>query len=92
MTVRTDLLALTPRTLASLANKGLVKRAEKDLTAGSGPLVTVTADGTVRGHFPDGTETALPPGRSLDTTDCACAAARWRAWSSASSTANRSAS
>lgn len=74
MTVRTDLLALTPRTLASLANKGLVKRAEKNLTAGSGPLVTVTADGTVRGHFPDGTETALPPGRSLDTTDCACAA------------------
>ncbi|MEU8751042.1 hypothetical protein AB0C88_11190 [Streptomyces chartreusis] len=74
MTVRTDLLALTPRTLASLANKGLVKRAEKDLTAGSGPLVTVTADGTVSGRFPDGTETALPPGRSLDTTDCACAA------------------
>ncbi|WP_406197726.1 hypothetical protein OG331_18850 [Streptomyces sp. NBC_01017] len=73
-TLRTDLLALTPQTLASLANRGLVKRAEKDVKAGSGPEVTVTDDGTVRGRFPDGTDTALPPGLGLDTADCGCAA------------------
>ncbi|MFE5891388.1 hypothetical protein ACFQ6E_20900 [Streptomyces sp. NPDC056462] len=72
--VRTDLLALTPGTLASLANRGLVKRAEKDLAAGSGPEVTVADDGTVRGRFPDGTVTALPPGLGLDAADCGCAA------------------
>ncbi|MEU9993173.1 hypothetical protein AB0E10_41805 [Streptomyces sp. NPDC048045] len=72
---RADLLALTPDTLASLANRGLVKRAEKDLAAGSGPTVTTGDDGTVHGTFPDGTETVLPVGRGLDATDCTCAAA-----------------
>ncbi|MBL1108864.1 hypothetical protein JK361_30495 [Streptomyces sp. 5-8] len=71
---RTDLLALTPDTLASLSNRGLVKRAEKDLAAGSGPVVTSSDDGTVRGTFPDGTATALPPGSGLDAADCSCAA------------------
>ncbi|MFI9244943.1 hypothetical protein ACIGXF_20665 [Streptomyces sp. NPDC053086] len=71
---RADLLALTPDTLASLANRGLVKRAEKDLAAGSGPVVTTGDDGTVRGTFPDGTRTALPPGRGLDSAACTCAA------------------
>ncbi|MFE5818138.1 hypothetical protein ACFQ6S_32595 [Streptomyces sp. NPDC056479] len=74
MTVRADLLALTPQTLAALANRGLVKRAEKDLTAGSGPTVTVADDGTVRGRFPDGTDTTLPPGLGLDAADCGCGA------------------
>ncbi|MFE9019879.1 hypothetical protein ACFYNL_15080 [Streptomyces sp. NPDC007808] len=74
MTVRADLLALTPQTLASLANRGLVKRAEKDLMAGSGPAVTVSDDGTVRGRFPDGTDTTLPPGIGLDATRCGCGA------------------
>ncbi|WP_053709561.1 SWIM zinc finger family protein [Streptomyces sp. NRRL B-3648] len=72
---RSDLLALTPDTLASLANRGLVKRADKDLAAGSGPEVTTGDDGTVRGTFPDGTVTVLPPGRGLDAADCTCAAA-----------------
>ncbi|MBL1082398.1 hypothetical protein JK359_10450 [Streptomyces actinomycinicus] len=72
---RADLLALTPDTLASLANRGLVKRAQKDLAAGCGPMVTTGDEGTVRGTFPDGTETALPPGRGLDAAECTCAAA-----------------
>ncbi|MET9452153.1 hypothetical protein [Streptomyces cinerochromogenes] len=72
---RSDLLALTPDTLASLANRGLVKRADKELAAGAGPVVTVGDDGTVHGAFPDGAETALPPGRGLDAADCTCAAA-----------------
>lgn len=74
MTLRADLLALTPQTLASLANRGLVKRAEKDLAAGSAPEVTVADDGTVRGRFPDGTDTTLPPGIGLDAAECGCGA------------------
>ncbi|MGW0910417.1 hypothetical protein ACWD1Z_01535 [Streptomyces sp. NPDC002784] len=72
---RADLLALTSETLVSLANRGLVKRAEKDLAAGSGAEVTVAEDGTVRGRFPDGTATALPPGLGLDAAECGCGAA-----------------
>ncbi|MGW1794779.1 hypothetical protein ACWCQN_01950 [Streptomyces sp. NPDC001984] len=71
---RADLLSLTPETLASLANRGLVKRAEKDLAAGSGPELTTTAEGAVRGSFPDGTQTVLPPGLGLDAVDCTCGA------------------
>ena len=71
---RADLLALTPQTLVALANRGLVKRAEKDLTAGSGPVVTSSDDGTVRGRFPDGTETVLPPGLGPNAADCTCVA------------------
>ncbi|MEV5986957.1 hypothetical protein AB0L85_18355 [Streptomyces sp. NPDC052051] len=72
---RADLRALTPETLAALANRGLVKRAEKDLAAGSGPEVTTAADGAVHGVFPDGTKTVLPAGVGLDAADCSCGAA-----------------
>ncbi|MCN9241509.1 SWIM zinc finger family protein [Streptomyces sp. RY43-2] len=72
---RADLRALTPETLAALANRGLVKRAEKDLAAGSGPEVTTTADSAVHGTFPDGTKTVLPAGVGLDAADCSCGAA-----------------
>ncbi|WP_377271238.1 hypothetical protein [Peterkaempfera sp. SMS 1(5)a] len=74
MTARSDLLALTPDTLAALANRGLVKRAAKELDAGAGPSVTTGPDGTVHGHFPDGTRAALPPGLGLDAAECSCAA------------------
>ncbi|MFI1094959.1 hypothetical protein [Streptomyces sp. NPDC020917] len=72
--IRADLRALTPDTLAALANRGLVKRAEKDLASGSGPAVTTGDDGTVRGAFPDGTATELPPGTALDAAGCTCGA------------------
>ncbi|MFC8098680.1 hypothetical protein [Streptomyces sp. NPDC057363] len=71
---RTDLLALTPDTLAALANRGLVKRAAKDLDAGAGPDLDVTGDHTVHGCFPDGTETRLPPGATLQDARCSCEA------------------
>ncbi|CAG7654436.1 hypothetical protein [Actinacidiphila bryophytorum] len=71
---RADLRALTPETLAALANRGLVKRAEKDLAAGAGPAVTAADDGTVRGVFPDGVETVIAPGADLDAADCTCGA------------------
>ncbi|NUS15554.1 MAG: hypothetical protein HOY69_29870, partial [Streptomyces sp.] len=72
---RADLRALTPDTLAALANRGLVKRAEKDLAAGVGPEVGTSGDGAVRGLFPDGTRTELPPGAGLDAAACSCGAA-----------------
>ncbi|MEU8344469.1 hypothetical protein AB0C74_22445 [Spirillospora sp. NPDC048832] len=72
--VRADLLSLTPDALAALANRGLVKRAAKDLDAGNGPEVAVSPDGGVDGAFPDGTRTSLPAGAGLDAATCSCAA------------------
>ncbi|TDD66478.1 hypothetical protein E1293_39165, partial [Actinomadura darangshiensis] len=71
---RSDLLSLTPDALAALANRGLVKRAAKDLDAGNGPDVTVSPDGDVDGAFPDGTKTSLPAGAGLEAATCSCAA------------------
>ncbi|MFE0626072.1 hypothetical protein ACFW3D_03790 [Streptomyces sp. NPDC058864] len=71
---REDLLALTADTLAAFANRGLVKRAAKDLDAGSGPDVTREGDGTVCGAYPDGTRTRLPAGAGLEASECSCAA------------------
>ncbi|MET0233136.1 MAG: hypothetical protein ABW224_00710 [Kibdelosporangium sp.] len=73
--MRSDLLALTADALAALANRGLVKRAVKELDAGTGPTVTLDADGTVHGLFADGVSSSLPPGVALEATTCSCAAA-----------------
>ncbi|MGI5163262.1 hypothetical protein ACQEU3_02795 [Spirillospora sp. CA-253888] len=70
---RADLLALTPDSLAALANRGLVKRAAKDLDAGNAPELEVS-DGTVTGVFADGTRTVLPAGAGLEAATCTCAA------------------
>ncbi|WP_344285278.1 hypothetical protein, partial [Actinomadura napierensis] len=71
---RADLLALTPDALAALANRGLVKRAAKDLDAGNGPEMTVAPDGGVEGRYADGTAAALPAGAGLEAATCTCAA------------------
>ncbi|WP_030172216.1 hypothetical protein [Spirillospora albida] len=71
---RTDLLSLTPDALAALANRGLVKRAAKDLAAGQGPGITVDPDGGVHGDYPDGTRASLPAGAGLEAATCTCAA------------------
>ncbi|MCP2164016.1 hypothetical protein [Goodfellowiella coeruleoviolacea] len=71
---RDDLIALTPEALIALANRGLVKRATKELDSGNGPEVAVEADGTVLGRFPDGVRTALPVGAGLDAASCSCGA------------------
>ncbi|MFD8920428.1 hypothetical protein ACFV0Y_21825 [Streptomyces sp. NPDC059569] len=72
--IRADLMALTPETLAALANRGLVKRAAKEHAAGDGATVVLAPDGTLTGRYPDGTEATLPPGAGLDLGSCACAA------------------
>ncbi|MFC0070993.1 SWIM zinc finger family protein, partial [Umezawaea endophytica] len=71
--MRDDLLALTSDALAALANRGLLKRATKDLDAGAGPTVEVDG-GTVRGRFPDGVEVELPVGVALGAAACSCGA------------------
>ncbi|MBV2156665.1 hypothetical protein [Kitasatospora sp. SUK 42] len=72
--VRVDLLALDADTLAALANRGLVKRAAREVAAGDGPVPSLDPDGTLRGTCPDGSVVALPPGTGLDGGSCTCAA------------------
>lgn len=71
---RSDLLALTPDALAALANRGLVKRAAKDLDSGAAPTVALAADGTLTAVFPDGAEAALPAEGGLEAATCTCGA------------------
>lgn len=73
MIVRSDLLALDEGKLAALANKGLVKRAQKDLEAGQVPVITVEDDGTLVATL-GGVVTRLPRGASLAEAPCSCGA------------------
>ena len=45
---RADLIALTPDVLAALSNRGLVKRATKEVDAGERPTLIEDTDGAVR--------------------------------------------
>lgn len=76
--IRDDLIALDPDALAALTNRGLVKRALRDLDAGRGPALDVELDGTVvaRSKSATGDEVVarLPPGAVLTETECTCAA------------------
>ena len=72
--MRADLLALTPDALSALANRGLVKRATKELDAGNGPEIEQAADGGIHGRFADGVEVLFPPGSALDGASCSCGA------------------
>lgn len=69
---RADLLALDESKLASLANRGLVKRAQKDLEAGQAPELTLEGD-TVVAKLGD-VVTKLPPATSLSDAPCSCGA------------------
>ncbi|WP_440898974.1 SWIM zinc finger family protein [Actinosynnema sp.] len=71
---RADLLALTSEALVDLANRGLVKRATREVEAGAGPVLGVADDGAVTGVFPDGVTAVLPPGVGLDAASCSCGA------------------
>lgn len=71
---REDLLALTEDALAALGNRGLVKRAVKELAAGSGARITVSGDGAIEALYPDGVLASLAAGAALDRATCTCAA------------------
>jgi hypothetical protein len=70
--MRADLLALTEATLAELTNRGLVKRAVRELERAT-PALAEDGDGTVRASFPDGVATALPVG-GFEGGTCGCGA------------------
>ncbi len=69
--MRADLAALSPEAVASLSNMGLVKRALREIEAGSGPTLS-EKDGVVTGVFPDGIEAKLPPEVALGDAPCTC--------------------
>jgi hypothetical protein len=73
MTMRADLLALDDDALATLANRGLVKRALREVADGKGPTVTDENE-TVSASFADGTTVVLAAGATLDQARCTCAA------------------
>jgi hypothetical protein len=69
---RPDLLALTPASIAALANLGLVKRAQKEIEAGKAPELNEDDKGVVIGTFEDGVVTRIPPGIPLRDAPCTC--------------------
>ncbi|WP_433085938.1 hypothetical protein ACQP1P_11880 [Dactylosporangium sp. CA-052675] len=70
--MRADVLALTAGSLAALTNRGLVKRATREVEAAP-PGVAEDADGTLRGSFADGAAPVLPAG-GLQRATCTCGA------------------
>ncbi|NUR60742.1 MAG: hypothetical protein HOV87_19080 [Catenulispora sp.] len=71
--MRADLLALGEDALVSLTNRGLYKRAAKEVAGDSGPSIEADGD-VVRGTFPDGVVCALPPSGGLEAAECSCGA------------------
>jgi hypothetical protein len=71
---RADLLALSPESLASLTNLGLVKRAQRALDDSVAPEIHEEADGTVVGTFVDGIVAQLPPSTLFKDAPCTCGA------------------
>ncbi len=75
MSTRTDIIALDEAALIMLANRGLYKRAVKDLSKGQGPEIELNEDGTIVGRFPECT-TTLAPSVAFKQTSCTCGATR----------------
>ena len=71
---RPDLLALSDDSLSALANRGIVKRAVREVAEGKGPVLAEAEDGTISGTFADGVEVTLPSGRTLEQGRCTCSA------------------
>lgn len=70
-----NLLLLSPQSLASLTNWGLVKRAGREIQKGLGPALEQREDGEIEGRFPDGTRTVITPSMtSLADVACTCGA------------------
>ncbi|MBX3232074.1 MAG: hypothetical protein KIT84_19835 [Labilithrix sp.] len=70
---RGDLRALTPEAIAALANLGLVKRAQREIEAGKGPVLAESG-GAVTATFADGVVTTLPPDKPFTGAECTCGA------------------
>jgi hypothetical protein len=74
-TPRSDLLALTPDDLAAMANRGLVKRAQREVESPEFSAEWgIDPDGTIRTSWSDGIDCVLPGGATLLGATCTCAA------------------
>src|SRR5262245_58447661 len=71
--MRQDLLALTLDDLATLSNRGIVKRAQKELEKFTFELVE-GEDGTITVRWSDEAECHLPPHKTLKESHCTCTA------------------
>lgn len=71
---RADLLTLTTDALAALANRGLTRRAAREVEEGKGPDIAFDEDGAVTGRFADGTTVTLTVHTPLERTHCTCPA------------------
>ena len=72
---RTDLLTLTTEDLTLLSNRGLVKRAQRELAAGQLTYqLTQTADAGLRFDWSDGVTCYLPEAEVLCDRHCTCTA------------------
>lgn len=72
--MRADLIALTEDSLAALANRGIVRRATREISEGVGPALDVDPDDQVTARFPDGVVTVLPTAATLEAARCTCRA------------------
>lgn len=71
---REDLLRLSPEALAQAANLGLVKRAVKELEAGSRPELSLDENNTLTARFGDGVTTVWDAEKPIQQTRCTCGA------------------
>ena len=68
---RTDLLALSPDDLAAITNRGAVKRAERELKAGTPAFeIADTPGGELVVKWSDGITCRFPPGKPLHDAVC----------------------
>ncbi|ROZ74306.1 hypothetical protein [Ramlibacter sp. WS9] len=75
MSLRTDLLHLSPEALTQAANAGIVKRAVRELEGGYRPQWTQGDDGTLEAAFSDGIRTVWPAATPIQHVRCTCGAA-----------------
>src|SRR5579864_8025555 len=72
---RADLLGLSSDDLATLTNRGIVKRARRDLDSGAAAgHIDETPSGDVRVQWSAGVECLIPAGQTLHQGRCTCAA------------------
>jgi hypothetical protein len=70
MIPRADLLALTPDDLASLSNRGIVKRAQKELESGEFRFLIQEEPENLRVEWSDGIVCQFPAGKSVHEAIC----------------------
>lgn len=71
---RPDLDIITEAALIGLTNRGLVKRAQRELDSETPPKISQAPDGTVTARWQDGNVSTLAADRAVTQADCTCGA------------------